>query len=248
MTAAASAASAAAAPTSHGQRLGAAAAARDAICSGDDILTVFDILTSAEPFVLKRASAWIEGFAIGLGAPGLLLLAFVDSSVLSLPQVVEVLIVWMVLAHPDRWLVYGGLAAAGSVVGLYVLYALARRGGEAFLRRRLHARHVDRAMAAFQRYGVATLILPSLVPVPVPVKPFVLMAGVAGMPRRRFLAAVASGRAVRFVGLALLTRWYGEAALDYLRANALFVTLVAGAVVAAGLAAYAVYRMLRATR
>lgn len=185
---------------------------------------------------------------MGLGAPGLFLLSFVDSSVLALPQVVEILIVWMVLAHPDRWLVYGVLAAAGSIGGLYLLYALARRGGEAFLRSRLHARHIERAMAAFQRYGSVTLILPSLIPPPVPLKPFVLMAGVARMPQRRFLLAVSLGRAVRFVGLALLTYWYGEPALDYLRANALFVTLVALGTIALGVLAYYAYRKLRPTR
>lgn len=198
--------------------------------------------------MIKRAATGIEAFAMGLGAPGLFLLSLVDSSVLALPQVVEILIVWMVLAHPDRWLLYGGLASAGSVAGLYLLYALARKGGEAFIRKRLHARHVERAMAAFQRYGVVTLILPSLIPPPVPLKPFVLMAGVAGMPQRRFLLAIASGRFARFMGLALLTTWYGQPALDYLRANALFVTLAALSLIAAGLLAYYAYRKLRPTR
>lgn len=185
---------------------------------------------------------------MGLGAPGLFILAFLDSSVLALPQVVDILIVWMVIAHPDRWLLYGGMSTAGSVAGCWMLYELSRKGGEAFIRKRLHERHVERAMATFQRYGVVTLILPSLIPPPVPFKPFVLMAGVAGMPRRRFLLAVTSGRFVRFVGLALLTYWYGQPALDYLRANALFVTLVALAVIAGGVLGYYAYRKLRPTR
>ena len=198
--------------------------------------------------MIKRAATGVEAFAMGLGAPGLFLLSLVDSSVLALPQVVEILIVWMVLAQPDRWLLYGGLASLGSVAGLYLLYALARKGGEAFIRKRLHARHIERAMAAFKRYGVVTLILPSLIPPPVPLKPFVLMAGVAGMPQRRFLLAISAGRFVRFVGLALLTYWYGQPALDYLRANALFVSLVALSVIAAGVLAYYAYRKLRPTR
>lgn len=185
---------------------------------------------------------------MGLGAPGLLLLAFLDSSFLALPQVVEILVVWMVLATPDRWLLYGALATAGSVAGCWVLYELARKGGDAFLRKRLHERHVERVMAVFQRYGVVTLILPSLIPPPVPFKPFVLIAGVAGVPRRRFLIAVSSGRIVRFIGLALLTYWYGQPALDYLRANAPFVTAVALSVMAAGVLVYYAYRKLGPTR
>ena len=136
--------------------------------------------------MIKRATVWVEAFALGLGAPGLFLLAFLDSSILALPQVVEILIVWMVIAHPERWLLYGLMATAGSVAGCYLLYSLARRGGEAFLRKRLHERHVDRFLGLFQRYGVVSLIGPSLIPPPVPFKPFILMAGVSGMPRGRF--------------------------------------------------------------
>ncbi len=198
--------------------------------------------------MITRVTTWIEAFAMGLGAPGLFLLAFLDSSVLALPQVVDILIVWMVLAHPDRWLLYGSMATAGSVAGCYALYALARRGGEAFLRKRLREGHVERAMALFQRYGVVSLIVPSLIPPPVPFKPFVLMAGVAGMPRHRFLVAVATGRGIRHIGLALLVVWYGRQALDYINANAGWVSFVAATVAAGGALVYYGYRKLRPTR
>ncbi len=198
--------------------------------------------------MIKRATAWIETFAMGLGAPGLFLLAFLDSSFLALPEVVDVLIVVMVVAHPDRWLLYGGMATAGSVAGCYVLYALARRGGEAFLRKRLHARHVERFMGLFQRYGGLSLGVPSLLPPPVPFKPFVVMAGVSGMPRARFIASVGSGRALRYVGEALLALLYGRQALTYIHENMAWVSLVAALVIAAAALAYYGYRRLSRTK
>lgn len=190
----------------------------------------------------------IEAFALTLGAPGIFILAFLDSSFIALPEVVDILIVVMAIERPEWWLWYGGLATAGSVAGSYVLYDLARRGGEAFLRRRLHERHVTRAMAVFARYGSLALIVPAVMPPPVPYKPFVLMAGVAGMPRARFLAAVTAGRGIRYVGEALLAVLYGRAALTYLQQNAGTVSLALTGALIAGAVMYYAYRAAARTR
>lgn len=187
----------------------------------------------------------IEAFALGLGAPGLFILAFLDSSFIALPEVVDILIVVMAIEHPAWWVWYGALATAGSVAGCLVLYELARRGGETFLRRRMHERHVTRATALFARYGSLALIVPSWMPPPVPFKPFVLMAGVAAMPRARFIAAVTLGRGIRYVGEALLAVLYGRAALTYLHENAGRVSLVLVALAVIGGALYYAYRRSR---
>ena len=188
--------------------------------------------------MLKR----LESFALGLGGPGLFLLAFLDSSFLALPEVVDILIVWMVIEQPDRWLWYGAMATAGSVAGCYVLYDLARRGGEAFLRKRLSERHVTRGMAIFARYGTLALVVPSVMPPPVPFKPFVLMAGVSGMPRLRFISAIATGRGLRYIGEAFLAVLYGRAALDYIHRHAGMVSIVLAVVLLAAGVAYYAYR------
>ena len=185
----------------------------------------------------------LEAFALGLGGPGLFLLAFLDSSFLALPEVVDILMVWMIVEHPDRWVWYGAMATAGSVLGCYVLYDLARRGGEAFLRKRLSEHHVTRGMEIFARYGTLALIVPSITPPPMPFKPFVLMAGVAGMPRARFLSAIITGRGVRYMGEALLAALYGQAALAFIHANARSISLWLGAIIIiAGVGYYAFRR------
>lgn len=190
----------------------------------------------------------LEAFALGLGGPGLFLLAFLDSSFLALPEVVDILMVWMVIEHPERWLWYGSMATIGSIAGCYVLYDLARRGGEAFLRKRLSERHVTRGMQVFARYGTLALIVPSITPPPMPFKPFVLMAGVAGMPRARFLGAITIGRGLRYIGEALLAVLYGQAVLTYIHQNAGRVTLYAAGLVLAAGAAYYGYRALSRRR
>jgi membrane protein DedA with SNARE-associated domain len=190
----------------------------------------------------------LEALAIGLGAPGLFILAFLDSSFVTLPEVVDILVVLMVIEHPAAWLWYGGLATAGSVAGCLVLYELARRGGDAFLRKRVKAHHMTRATALFARYGILALIVPSLMPPPVPFKPFVLMAGVAGMPRARFIAAVTFGRGVRYGGEALLALLYGQAAIAYLQENARTVSIAVAIALVLGLGGYWMYRRLRRRR
>ena len=190
----------------------------------------------------------LEAFALGLGGPGLFILAFIDSSFIALPEVVDILIVWMVIDHPEWWLWYGAMATAGSVAGCYVLYDIARRGGEAFLRKRLSERHVTRGMALFARYGTLALVVPAISPPPVPFKPFILMAGVAGMPRGRFIAAITIGRAVRYFGEALLALYYGRAAMTYIHDNAgRIVIWLTAAIVILG-AGYYVYRAIARRR
>src|SRR5215510_12347626 len=128
---------------------------------------------------MQRLVDWVQGFALALGGPGLFLIAFLDSSFLSFPEVVDLLIIWMTTRHPDRMIYYALLSTLGSVAGCFALFTVARKGGEAFLRKRFHERHVDRAMEVVQRHGLLSVLVPSLLPPPAPFKVFVLAAGVA---------------------------------------------------------------------
>ena len=181
---------------------------------------------------MSRLLKWIEGLALALGGPGLFLLAFLDSSFLSFPEVTDILIIVLVTKHPERYLWYTALPTIGSVLGCYVLYALARRGGEAFLRKRLKDHHVERALGVFRRYGLLAVAVPSILPPPVPFKMFVLAAGAAGVKPFDFLMAVTIGRGVRFFGEGLLALWYGQWALDLLHEHGRTVSLWLAVIIA----------------
>ena len=116
---------------------------------------------------MSRFLAWVQGVAGALGGPGLFLISFLDSSFLSFPEVTDILIVVLVTKHPERFLWYTALPTIGSIAGSYVLYALARRGGESFMRRRLSEKHVERAFAVFRKYGILTVAVTSILPPPV---------------------------------------------------------------------------------
>jgi len=168
---------------------------------------------------MKQLVHAIETFALGLGGAGLFLIAYLDSSFLSFPQANDLLIVWMVLKHKHLMPLYAGMATLGSVAGCLTIYALARKGGDALMQRRFRGRSTERVKRLFERYGVLAIVIPSLLPPPSPFKVFVLMAGVAQMPAMRFAGAVAVGRGTRYFGIGILTVWYGEAALAFLKAH-----------------------------
>jgi membrane protein YqaA with SNARE-associated domain len=190
----------------------------------------------------------IEAFALGLGGPGLFLVAFLDSSFLSLPQANDLLVIWMVLRHKERMLYYAAMATLGSVAGCLVIYLLARKGGEAFLRRRAPGPQVDRALAAFRKYGLLAVIVPALLPPPAPFKLFVLSAGVAGMRLPAFAAAVAIGRGTRYLLAGLLTVRYGDAAIALLGRHGTTVSALLAGTVVVGALAYVWWRRVRRSR
>ena len=187
---------------------------------------------------MKRIIIWVQGFALAIGGPGLFIIAFLDSSILSLPEINDILIVWMVTKHKERMLYYASMATLGSIAGCFVLYAIGRKGGEAFLRRRFHARHIDRALGLYRRFGLLAVLVPAILPPPAPFKIFVLLAGVAQMSVYQFALAVGLGRGFRYFGEGLLALWYGEQTIAFIRQNGRPVTIAVAVLVLAGGLAY----------
>ena len=118
-------------------------------------------------------------FARAVGGPGIFLVAFLDASFLSLPEINDLLIVWTVTRHKPLMVYYATMATLGSVTGCLILYYLGWRGGEALLRKRFQGPRIERAMRLSQRYGALAIVVPALLPPPAPFKVFVLFAGVA---------------------------------------------------------------------
>jgi membrane protein YqaA with SNARE-associated domain len=169
---------------------------------------------------MKRLVDWIQGFALALGGPGLFLIGYLDSSFLSFPEVNDLLVILMVTEHKERLLYYSMMATLGSVAGCLTLYYVARRGGQAFMRKRFKAHHVERGLQLFQKYGLLVVIVPALLPPPAPFKIFVLLAGVAAIPVWQFTTAVFIARFVRYAGEGLLAVFYGERAAAFLKDHA----------------------------
>ena len=187
---------------------------------------------------------WIQALALGLGAPGLFLAAAADSSFLSLPEVVDILLIWMVTQHKSRMLLYASSATLGSIAGCLLLYVLGRKGDQ-FIARRFSAQRVERALGAFRKFGLLAVLIPSLLPPPMPFKIFVLLAGVAGISTGRFVMAIAIGRGIRYFGEGLLAVWYGDRAMAFLETNGRSVSLSLAVLLGAGLGGYLLWQKTR---
>jgi len=181
--------------------------------------------------LLQQITAWLLPIAEQLGAPGLAIIAFLDSSFLSLPQVGDALIVALTIQHPERWMRYSGATTVGSTAGCFVLYAIARKGGEAFLRRRFSEKQIDRGLGVFRRHGLLAVIVPAMLPPPTPFKVFVLLAGLAGVRPVAFTFGIAIGRGFRFGGEGWLAYKYGAQATKYINENLATVSAVLAGIV-----------------
>ena len=192
---------------------------------------------------MSRIVSWVEAFASSLGAPGLFLVAFLDSSFLSLPEINDVLLILLVTRNETLMPYYAAMATLGSITGCLVLFGLGRKGGEAMLRKHFTGPRLERAMGLFKRFGVLAIIVPALLPPPMPFKVFVLLSGVTRVPWLTFVGAVAVGRGVRYFGEGMLAVRYGDQAAEFLRSNGPAVSLVVALLVLAG---GGVYLLLRA--
>jgi membrane protein YqaA with SNARE-associated domain len=183
--------------------------------------------------MLSGIVAAIREWASEYGGVGLFVVAALDSSFLSFPQVNDLLIIYLSTKTPSLMPYYAGMTTAGSLVGCLVLYAFARRGGEVFLRKRFSGERVERGLELYQRHGLLAVVVPSLLPPPTPFKLFVLLAGAAKVSPWKFLAAVTIGRGIRYFGQGYLAVLYGEAAVELVREHgtAVGLALAAGALI-----------------
>ena len=175
---------------------------------------------------LKSFLLTLYDFVLSLGGVGLFLLALADSSFISVPEGNDLLIV--ILSAGQTWsrmLFYVAMTTAGSVVGCFLLYSVGRRGGN-FVRRRVDVERLERAERLYQRWGMLSILVPSILPPPCPFKIFVLSAGVFAVPPSKFILAVALGRSVRYLMWGILAVLYGEAAKAFIQQNMHTVGLV----------------------
>lgn len=162
------------------------------------------------------------------GPSGLFLAALLDGAGVPVPSGVDVLIVLVTTQLPDRWGWLAAVTVLGSVVGNLLLFALARRGGQVFLEKRTRSKRAQQFRGWFDRYGLMTVFVSALVPLPImPMKIFVFCSGALGVSPVRFVIAFVSARIPRYVGLSLLGRAMGSDAIGFLRAHVWHLALFA---------------------
>ena len=160
----------------------------------------------------------LQSSLIAWGSLGLFFIALLDAAFIPLPGGPDVVVIALARHTPALMPLYVIVAVAGSTIGSLILYWIARRGGEAALRK-VSPEKRERAMRFVDRYDMWALLVAAVMPPPFPFKIFVLSAGAFKMHLSRFIAALVIGRGFRFIVEGYAAVRYGDAAFEVLKRN-----------------------------
>jgi membrane protein YqaA with SNARE-associated domain len=151
---------------------------------------------------------------IHLGPPGLVLISIVDSSPIPLPipGSTDLLLLWLVAHSGNPWLLTS-CAIGGSLMGGYITWSIGLKGGEKALRRYVSARMLNRVRSWVERHPLLSIFVPTMLPPPIPLSPFLLASGALGVTRTRFLAVFGAARVLRYGLVAWFAVLYGRKAV-----------------------------------
>ena len=193
-----------------------------------------------------RLGKFIVHVPFYVAGPAMILIGALDSSLLSLPEINDYLVVARCYTHPHTAFFFPLFASTGSVLGCLLLYTILQRGGLAVLHRRFKLEHVQRVERAYARFGIFALAIPALLPPPMPFKIFVATAGALQFPRRKFLVTILIARSLRYYTEGILAIYYGERVLRFLRDNGLIIVTLVGGLCLLALAIYLITNKGRA--
>lgn len=144
------------------------------------------------------------------GAFGLFLLAIVDSSPLPTFGGPDILTAILAATHRNPWYEYAAVATAGSVIGAYLTFRLARKAGSAYLHSKFGHRKLDAVLNFFQKWGTSALAVSTAVPIPLPTSMLFAAAGASDYGVGRFLTVVIICRSIRYACIAIIADHYGR--------------------------------------
>lgn len=191
---------------------------------------------------LAAVARWLEVNVIGLpvyfAAPAMIIIGALDSSLLSLPEINDYLVVGRCFKDHSAVWYFPLFAATGSVLGCLLLYTIVRRGGQAVLRKRFSLQSIKRVERAYERFGFLAIGIPAILPPPLPFKIFVATAGALEYPRWKFLLTVMIARSLRYYVEGILAVYYGRRVLLFMKDNGLVIISIVATALLIGLAIY----------
>jgi len=183
---------------------------------------------------LAAIARWLEVNVIGLpfyfAAPAMIIIGALDSSLLSLPEINDYLVVGRCYKDHTAAFYFPLFAAIGSVIGCNLLYTIVRRGGQAVLRKRFPLHSIKRVERAYERFGFLAIGIPAILPPPLPFKIFVATAGALEYPRWKFLLTVMIARSLRYYVEGILAVFYGRRVLLFMKDNGLVIISIVATV------------------
>jgi membrane protein YqaA with SNARE-associated domain len=187
---------------------------------------------------------WVHG----LGGLGLILLGLADNApfVSAPPGSEDVFVIFLSAHRPQWWVYYAFMATVGEVLGGYLSYRVAVKGGQETLERKVGKPRAERIYKHFEKRGFLTVLTGSILPPPFPFSPVVMAAGVMQYPWKKFISALSAGRAARFFAVAFLGRVYGQQMITFFSRHYRFLLYaLISVVVTAGIGAVVYFKWYR---
>lgn len=190
----------------------------------------------------------IAGTLYRAGGVGLLIMGALDSSILFVPLGNDLLLIAMVARENSKLPWYAALATLGSLLGTFVIYVLARKGGEKGMEKGGTAARLEYIRKRVEQRAAWVLTFAALMPPPFPYKLFVAAAAALQYPRRKLMALTAGARFVRFSAEGLLAVYFGTRILEIGKSAEFQYGIAALIVVSLTGSAFSIYKLIHKSR
>jgi len=201
---------------------------------------------------LASVARWLEVYVLELplyfAAPAMILIGALDSSLLSLPEINDYLVVGRCIKNHSAVFYFPLFAAIGSVLGCNLLYTIMRRGGQVVLRKRFSVESIKKVERAYARFGFLAIAVPAVLPPPLPFKIFVATAGTLEYPRWKFLLTVMVARSLRYYVEGVLAVFYGRRVLLFFKDNGVVIISIVATLLLIGLIVYLLINRRKSAR
>lgn len=196
---------------------------------------------------LAGSSVALFRFFRRLGAPGLFLFSVLDSSFLILPFGNDLLLIGLTSADRGSfsWIIYVLAAAAGSVVGVFLVDLSTRKAGEKGLQRFISQRKIERLKSQVANKSGISVFITSVLPPPFPFTPIMMTASALQYPRKKLLSFVFAGRLVRYTVEAVLALYLGRKLIRYINSDSFAYFVYVLIAIAAVASAFSIIRWIR---
>jgi len=132
---------------------------------------------------------------------------------------VDALLITISIVDPKQAYLGAVCAIGGSLAGSLILFSIARKGGQALLSKYTSTGRGLQLRTWFEKYGLITVFIPAISPIPMPMKIPVFCAGGLGVRWSYFIGVVLTARIIRYFALAYLGIRYGQQTIPFLRAH-----------------------------
>ena len=178
--------------------------------------------------MFEMITEWMLSFS---GSPwGVVVLAGnAASEAVFNPFPADPLLLAMSFLRPELALIYGAVCTVASVLGGIVGWVVGLKLGRPVAVRMLREDRFAKVESMFGRYGSWAILVAAISPIPY--KFFAVGAGVMEFSIAKFVVVSVVGRGLRFMLIAGVIFWFGDAVVDVIQGRILVFSIGVGAVI-----------------